>query len=460
MSPGELSRSVGILALSLVASRGAQGAPVLLISIDGLLPEAYLYPDRLGLAVPNLRELKARGAWAQGAVSVMPSITFPAHTTIITGVSPSRHGVLSNEVFDPEGKLGGGWNWYASDVQVPTLFDRVRAQGLKSAAVTWPATAGAPIDLNLPDMYPVANLREAKNLVSLARVGATAALLDEVLPPPQSLVRLRDDTRVRVALRFLKEQPHLMAVHFLELDDAQHAYGPRSPQALAMIERLDTHLGTLFAELRAQGRWDETTVVLVSDHGFLPMEREVRVGALLRTLGLLGVDAQGRLESWRAFCWAQGGSAAVYLHPQASAEDRRTLDDAIRLLQSNPAYGVGRVFRGSEIQALGGLPGAHAVFDALPGFSFGRALDAPELVGAKVGGAHGHHPSRRQSRASFIIRGPGIEANKNIGLVRLLDVAPTVARILGVELGPVEGRVLTEAFERPSPPQGSQPGSR
>ena len=90
---------------------------------------------------------------------------------MITGVNPSRHGVLSNEVFDPDGKLGGGWNWYAGDVKVPTLFDKVRDAELKSASVTWPATAGGPIDLNLPDMYPVATLREAKNLLSLSRVG-------------------------------------------------------------------------------------------------------------------------------------------------------------------------------------------------------------------------------------------------------------------------------------------------
>jgi predicted AlkP superfamily pyrophosphatase or phosphodiesterase len=451
--------AAGLVLAVTLAGGGARAAPVLLVSIDGLLPETYLDPDRLGLHVPTLRQLKQEGAWATGAVSVMPSITFPAHTTIITGVNPSRHGVLSNEVFDPDGALGGGWNWYASDVKVPTLFDRARAHGLTSAAVTWPATAGAPIDLNLPDMYPVANLREAKNLRSLARLGRSAAVLDEILPPPAALVRLRDETRVKVALRFLDERPDFMAIHFLELDDAQHAHGPRSPQARAMIERLDAHLAALIGALRAQGRWEETTFVLVSDHGFLPMEREVRVATLLRALGLLEVDGQGRLVSWRAFCWPQGGSAGLYLHPQATAEDRRKLDDVIALLQSNRAYGVGRVFRGPQAAALGGLPGAHAVLDALPGFSFGRALDAPTLVAAKPGGAHGHVPNRRQSRAAFMIRGPGIKRNKDIGIVRLLDVAPSIARVLGIELEDVEGTVLTEVFAR-QPTPARPPGPR
>ena len=449
-------RTAVSLAALLFALPAAAAPPVLLISIDGLLPESYVEPDKLGLQVPNLRALVKDGAWARGATSVLPSITFPAHTSMITGVSPSRHGVLSNEVFDPDGKLGGGWNWYATDVKVPTLFDLVRARGLKSASVTWPATAGAPIDLNLPDMYPVANLREAKNLLGLSRVGAAAAMLDEVLPPAPSLVRLRDETRMKVALRFLQERPDFMAIHFLELDDAQHAWGPRSPQALAMTEQLDAHLGTLFAELRAQQRWDQTTVVLVSDHGFMPFEREVRVGTLLRTLGLLELDPQGRLVNWRAFFWPQGGSAAIYLHPQATGQDRRKVDDAIKLLQGNPAYGVGSVHKGADLIALGGLAGAYALLEALPGFTFGRSMDGPDLVVARTGGTHGHHPGQPGARASLVMRGPGIAANKSLGQVRLLDVAPTVARILGVELGRVEGRVLTEAFH--SRPAGKQDG--
>jgi predicted AlkP superfamily pyrophosphatase or phosphodiesterase len=431
-----------------LAARAAAAAPVVLISIDGLLPETYLEPDRLGLAVPNLRALVREGVHARGASSVMPAITFPAHTTMVTGVSPNRHGVLSNEVFDPDGALGGGWYWHASDVKVPTLFHLVRAAGLKSAAVTWPATAGGPIDLNLPDMYPVANLREARNLVSLARAGLPPALAD-VIPTPEQLVRMRDETRVKVALRFLEQRPDLLAVHLLELDDAQHTYGPRSPQAMAMTEKIDGHLGTLLEGLRASSRLEETTVVLVSDHGFLPVEREVRVGTLLRTLGLLEVDALGKLKTWRAFFWPQGGSGAIYLHPEATAEDRRKLDEAIKLLQSNPAYGVGRVFRGAEIPALGGLGGAYAVLDALPGFCFARALDAPQLVGEKIGGVHGHHFDRPELRAAFVMRGPGIKKNKAIGLVRLMDVAPTVGKVLGVDLGKVEGRVLKEAFEPP-----------
>src|SRR6185436_15485439 len=102
-----------------------------------------------------------------------------------------------------------------------------------------------------------------------------------------------------VAVRFLKEKPDFMAIHLLELDEAQHKFGPRSPEALATLEHLDAVLGTIFDELRATGRWEATTVLVVSDHGFFAVKTQIYLSSLLRTLGLLQQDAQGALVSWR-----------------------------------------------------------------------------------------------------------------------------------------------------------------
>jgi predicted AlkP superfamily pyrophosphatase or phosphodiesterase len=442
-----LPRSL-LVVLLLLAARRAGAAPVVLLSVDGMLPAYYLAPDALGLAIPNIRLLVREGAHAQGAVSVMPSVTFPAHTTIITGVSPRRHGIRNNAVFDPDGSLGGGWYFYYDDIQVPTLFSKARAAGLRTAAVTWPVTAGAPVDLNVPDMYPTPTLREAKNLVALARSGAAASVVAEVLPPPEALIQMKDDVRARIAVRFLKERPDFMAVHLLELDEAQHKFGPRSPEALATLERIDTALGTIFDELRAQGRWEETTVVLVSDHGFLPVKHQVHLGTLLRTLGLSQVQEEGKPVSWRAMAVLAGGTAGIVLHPRALPEDRRKVDDLVKLVLSNPSYGVGRAFRGPELEATGGFSGAYVALEALPGYMFTRA-DTGELVTSSpdFAGGHGYEPRRPEMRAAFVIRGPRVRRGRNLGMVRLLDVAPTVAHLLPVDLGKTEGRVLLEAFE-------------
>ena len=440
-----------LLAVALLWARTAQASPVVLISVDGMMPAYYLEADRLGLRIPNLRALAGDGVHALGATSVMPSMTFPSHTTMITGVSPSKHGVVNNAIFDPDGTLGGGWYFYYDDIKTPTLFGSARQAGLRAAAVTWPVTAGAPIELNLPDMYPVPTVREAKNLIALTRTGAKPDLLRDLLVP-DALLHMRDELRAKIAVRFLGERPDLLAVHLLELDEAQHRFGPRSPEALATLERLDGLLGEIFEELRTTGRWEETTVVLVSDHGFFPVHHQIHLTALLRTLGLVQLDPQGNLVSWKAMVAPASGTAAIVLHPTATAEDRRKVDDAVRLLLSNPAYGVARAFRGPDLVATGGFAGAHVVLEAQPGHIFVRGGESLPLVApcTDFNGAHGYDPRRPEMRASFIIRGPRIRRGKQIGVIRLLDVAPTVARVLGIQLKG-EGRVLSEVFEPLTP---------
>jgi predicted AlkP superfamily pyrophosphatase or phosphodiesterase len=97
---------------------GATAHPVVLISIDGLKPEYVLQADEHGLKIPNLRGLVAHGAHASGVIGVVPTVTYPSHTTLVTGVAPARHGIVSNTTFDPLNKNQEGWYWYASDIRV------------------------------------------------------------------------------------------------------------------------------------------------------------------------------------------------------------------------------------------------------------------------------------------------------------------------------------------------------
>jgi len=176
----------------------------------------------------------------------------------------------------------------------------------------------------------------------------------------------------------------------------------------------------------------------------------------LRAMGLVHTDARGKVISWRAMLWPTGGTAAIFLHPEATDADRRKVDDVVRMLISNPAYGVAKAYRGPELAALGGFLGAHVVLEARPSFTFTRAMDAAEIVGKHTGGTHGWNPRRPELRAAFIVRGPKIRKHVNLGIVRLLDVAPTVARVLGIDMGKVEGRVIGEAFEREPVPAGAR----
>src|SRR5207245_555495 len=101
------------------------------ISVDGLRASDVADASKHGLKVPTLRKLMAEGAYATGVKGVLPSVTYPSHTTLITGVAPAVHGISNNVVFDPYDKNNGGWYWYTSDIKVPTLWDQVHAQHKK-----------------------------------------------------------------------------------------------------------------------------------------------------------------------------------------------------------------------------------------------------------------------------------------------------------------------------------------
>ena len=134
----------------------AESRHVVIVSIDGLQPSAYTTPGPS--KAPALRRLAQSGAFAEGVIGVTPTVTYPSHTTIVTGVLPAVHGIYNNRIFDPENTSNGSWYWYARDIKVPTLAGILKTRGMKTAAVSWPATVGADIDYLVPEFGGVAAL--------------------------------------------------------------------------------------------------------------------------------------------------------------------------------------------------------------------------------------------------------------------------------------------------------------
>ena len=129
-------------------------APVLMISIDGLKPEYITQADAHGMKVPYLRTLIRDGAYAEGVVGIWPTVTYPSHTTLITGVWPAEHGIYNNLEFDPLQQYSSAWNWYAPLIRVPTLWTAAHKAGLRTASVGWPVSVGAAdVDYLIPEYW-------------------------------------------------------------------------------------------------------------------------------------------------------------------------------------------------------------------------------------------------------------------------------------------------------------------
>jgi predicted AlkP superfamily pyrophosphatase or phosphodiesterase len=432
-------------AASTTGPAAADGRAVLLVSIDGIRRGDLDDPAH---ALPTLRRLAGRGAVARSLVSVWPSVTYPAHTTMVTGVSPARHGITNNVVFDPFEKNDGGWYWYASAIRAETLWDAARSAGIHVANVTWPVTVGASIRYNLPQFWRAKTIEDDQLLAALSTPGLVTELRASGRQIPGEHRPDRDRAQA-AAMLIATHRPRLTLLYLCDLDAAEHEAGPGSAKAWEVLERTDALLGEVVAV--AERTFPRLAVVVVSDHGFAPIARETRPNVALRRAGLLESAGEGKdtkVTSYRAVTWKAGGSAAIV--PQ-SASDLATRDAVTRIageLAADPESGVAAVLDGREVERAGGFPGALVVLQASPGWQFSERSDEPLTVSTRYKGTHGWDPNLPAMKTVLILSGDGIAPGAALGDVPMIDVAPTVAALLGVPLRGAQGRPLEAALAR------------
>lgn len=434
------------LAILTLTTAPASAGPVLLISIDGLRPGDVIEADRRGLRLPNLRRLASEGAHASGVVGVLPSVTYPSHATLLTGASPARSGIVGNTTFDPLAINQGGWDWYAEDIEVPTLWDGARAQGLSVGNVHWPVSVGAnSITWNLPQIWRTGHADDEKLLRALATPGLLADMQTRLGPYARGIDEdiAGDETRGRFAVDMIRtRKPGLTTVYLTACDHYQHLYGPGAPEAHAVIERIDTVVGRLVEAARAA--IPGVTVAVVSDHGFAPTTTEANLFRPFIDAGLITLDPAGKISGWEAMPWNSGGSIAVVLarpgDAALTAKVRALLDDQRR----RPGGFVARVIDRAGIDRMGGNPDAQFYVDLKPGFLAGNFEGAatPVTRPARYKGMHGYFPDMPAMRSTFIVAGPGIAAGRDLGEIDMRAIAPTLARVLGFRLDSAESPAL------------------
>ncbi|MBL8209827.1 MAG: alkaline phosphatase family protein [Bryobacterales bacterium] len=371
--------------------------PLLVISVDGLDHRYLRDADRLGLKIPNIRRLTKEGEWADGVLGVVPTVTWPSHTTLITGVTPAQHGILGNRRPASE---GGDYYWSANLLKVPTLWHLTRKAGLKSAAITWPVTVDADIDYNLPEAFGKRN-GGAMDLATI-EAKATPGLVAEITKAfPAFPHEWMDDRSRTLATVFLLKQkkPDLILLHLVDHDSEAHEAGPFTRDALGILEYTDELVGQMVA---AAGK--QYVVALVSDHGFERMDKVIHVPALLAQKGL---------------------QADVQVTPfWVLAKDEKSAG-VLRGLQ------LGREIPKDEVRRFApALATAAALIESAPHTMFGNGRDTVEGKPREVG-THGMWPSRRDFRATFLLWGNGVKARKTPE-ISMLEIYGRFKTILGL----------------------------
>lgn len=431
---------------------------VILISIDGMRADYVVNPDTYKLRIPNLRALRGKGAYAVGAESVYPSLTYPAHTTIVTGMLPADHGITTNRVFDEQsGEQTPAWHWFANEIKTETIWGAAKRAGLVTAAVGYPVTAGAAIDFNLPEIFNAPGSDAEPPIRRYANPPELLGEISEALKVDASklssfsldLASFETADRIRTdATAYLieKHHPDLLLLHLVALDDAQHKHGPFSAEALAELERIDELLKRIIDATERAGIANETAFFIVSDHGFMKVEREFHPNVVLAKKGLLTVDAKGKITSWRAAAQSFGGSAAIIVKDPKDEKTAKEAEEAFTETFKQPDSPIWRIVSRRDLSRLGADPRAAFYIEAAPLTIFAAHNNGSATSKSSERGAHGYLPSRFEMRASFIASGRGIKPGVKLEYTRLMDVAPTIARLLGLEMRATRGKVISEAI--------------
>lgn len=405
---------------------------VVLISVDGLWAGDLGRAESAGLRLPVLDSLRRAGALAEGVVGSFPSVTYPSHTTIVTAVPPARHGVYSNGIFVPPSErraLAPAYHERA-EVRVPTLFDAAHAAGLRVAAVFWPVTAHDPsIHYNIPDAWD--QRPGGRSQLAALRTLGTPWLLDSLGAPAEGTPD--DSLRTAWAAAIIRRwTPDFIALHLIDLDHAKHQTGVWGDSVVEGLRLVDRRLGLVLDAVRATEPGRRTTLIVTSDHGFLPYAQRLRPGVLLADAGLVTVDSAG-VRAWEAAAHVNGGS--VMILPRDSLD--RALAARVRAAIPDSLVGPGRPIRAvwprDTIALLGGDPRAILALDLNAGF-YGIAGYTGSALSPRAGGGHGYDPRRAELHAFFLVTGPEAPAGSSLPMLRQTEIAAYVARALNLSV--------------------------
>jgi predicted AlkP superfamily pyrophosphatase or phosphodiesterase len=395
----KLKTVLAAAACAMALSAGAASAAphkLLVISVDGLDWRYLRDRDAQGLSIPNIRKLMAKSQIADGVTGVWPTITWPSHTSMLTGVRPAEHGILANAGGPPDPALS---YWSATKIKVPTLTQCLVSSGRTVGAVNWPVTVDAKINWNLPEVYARRN-GDSSDMETVDHFG-TPGLVAEIGRSYPSFPQawLDDRSRALATIYLLKQKhPDLMLLHFAELDSEEHEEGPFTPHAKAVVERTDELIGDILKVLPK-----DYDLALVSDHGF---ERVDHIAGLKAMAAADGVT--GEMAVTGGLVTTGNPAVAAWLRQKSGKGD------------------VGREVPADELARYAPQLSGTA-FEPAPHVMFGNG---PAQSPPNPKGNHGFWPLRPDYHSIFLLSGPGIKPG-SLGTIEMVSLKDRFATVLG-----------------------------
>lgn len=422
---------------------------ILVISSDAMVGEDLEYYRQL----PSYRRMLQGGAQVKRVDSIYPSLTLPAHVTMMTGMYPDRHGITSNTLLTPK-QVPAPWYWEYGPIQCGTVFKALKKAGKTTSAVFWPVTGSNPdIDYLIADNWPYGEGDTLEK--AFERTGTSRSVMKiverhkHIYETCQQKHPERDEFGIRCAADIIRQfRPDFMMLHPANIDAVRHTHGIFGPHIQKAVEEFDQWMNLLADAMEEAGTFKETNIFLVSDHGQRNFTRYVSLNAELARRGLIRLDEDGRPLSWDAWCQTDGMSALIHLRDQGDEKLYERVRGLLEELEESGLYGFSQFYTREEAREKFHLSGEFSFVVETDGYtSFGEwcegpiAREAPQEDYHCARGDHGYLPSFGP-QPILLAKGPDIRDGAVLERARLVDEAPTYARILGTELKDTDGKVL------------------
>jgi len=410
-------------------------------------------------SLPNFHRFISHGAFCANVTSVYPSLTYPAHTSIVTGRLPKNHGIINNTQLQPE-RERPDWMWQRKYIRGTTLYDEAIKNGWKVASLLWPVTARSKIQYNLPEIF--ANRSWQNQLMVSAWNGSMAYELDL----NRRFGKLRDgihqpelDDFVHASALYTIDRynPNMMLIHYTDVDSHRHLYGVNHPKVEGALRRHDRRLGELMEHLERTGEIEDTTVVVLGDHYQKNTAQVVYLNHLLLQEGLLTVK-DGKIKDFKVIAKNCDGSCYLYKNAKYKNDTKlnneidHKLTEVLTQIDTDDKYGCAHIYSGKEAALLGADPRCVAMIEARDGYYY---LDdfhvltelVDEMQHGKMKATHGYFPVDSAYKTFFMALGAGVKEHVRIPQMTLCDEGATLAKLLGFDLGKVDGKVIEEMLK-------------
>ena len=321
-----------------------------MISLD-----AVAQPDagRL-LGLPALSALAENGVFCDNVETVYPTLTYPIHTSLITGCYPRTHGIGHNQPFQPDAAPEmRKWFWSVGDIQVKTLYQAAKEKKLDVASVLWPVSGmNRYVHRNFPEVLPLPGENAA---LKMLRYGSPEWILHMEALYGRTRKSIRqphlDDYAALLCERLYASYrpPDVLTVHLVDCDAMRHQYGTDSEEAHAAMERLDARVGRIIDAVRKAHLLEETLICVVSDHG----QQDAPNGILLD-------------RELQAACGARAQSLGMGAY--IFGDNLKAARDALEAHQAE--WGIHTIYDEETLKALHAPENVHLAVDALPGHCF------------------------------------------------------------------------------------------